>query len=141
MSKQNSKSAEPKNFIVPLVIYPFDVMVSVNQKHNQFAKSVIKKWDSSIMDDFKKSERLNAAGFTYFFTSESHFGCVIKINNFKCDAKGLSILVHEIFHAAEFVLRECGFKLNSNSHEGYAYLIGYLTEQIFSKLKVGKRYA
>jgi len=136
-SREN-KSIKPINFIVPLVIYPYDVMISINENYDQFGKAVIKKWDSTILDDFKKKERPNGVGLTYSFTSESHLCCMIKVDNFKCDAEGLSTLVHEIFHAVEFVLRKCGFELNNNSHEGYAYLIGYLTKQIFLKLKAGK---
>ncbi len=135
---KKAKSAKAINFIVPLVIYPYDVMISINENYDQFGKAVITKWDATILDDFKKNERPNGVGLTYSFTSDTHLCCMIKIDNFKYDADGFSTLVHEIFHAIEFVLRKCGFELNSSSHEAYAYLIGYLTKQVFSKLKVGK---
>ena len=123
------------NFIVPLIIYPFDVMVSINQDYDEFGKAVVKRWDSTILDDFKKQENVNQAGLAYVFTSESHLCAMIKMDGLVKDGKGLGSLVHEIFHVSEFVLRKCGLVLNENSHEAYAYLIGYLTQEIYAKLR------
>lgn len=127
-------STKSKNFIVPLVVYPFDVMVSINETYDQFGKAVVKKWDPSILDDFTKHTTHNQGALTYVFTSESHLCVMMKLNNFKKDGDGFGTLAHEIFHAVEFVLRRVGLTLNSSSFEAYAYLIGYLTKEIYSKL-------
>lgn len=129
------RKLKSQNHIIPTVIYCFDVMVSINEDYDQFGKSVIEKWDVDILDNFNKEQRINQQGLTYVFTSEKYLCCIIKINNFKKDAKGYATLSHECFHAAEFILRLCGVHLNDNSHEAYAYLLGYLIEQIHLNLK------
>ena len=46
----------------------------------------------------------------------------------------MGCLVHEIFHCTEFILSKVGIKLSNKSDEAYAYLIGYITENIFNHL-------
>lgn len=121
------------NFIIPLAIYPFDIMFSFNQNYDEFGKSVINKWPPTILEDFKKYEHPNGKGLTYIYVSETHLCCMVKIDYFNIN-KDHGILAHEIFHACEFILRKCGFELNSNSHEAYAYLIGYVTQEVYKKL-------
>lgn len=123
-----------KNFIIPCVIYPFNLMVSINESDDQFANSILKKYDAKILDDIQKQERINQNGLTYIYSSADLMVSIIKINNFQNDAIGKGTLAHEIFHATEFILRVCGFTLNNNSHEAYAYLLGYLTEQVYGKI-------
>ena len=43
-------------------------------------------------------------------------------------------LQHEIFHAVHFLMRRLRIKLKINSGEAYAYLIGYLTKEIYNKI-------
>jgi hypothetical protein len=44
-------------------------------------------------------------------------------------------LAHEVFHIASFVLDRVGMKLKvMASDEAYAYLISYLTEEIYKKI-------
>lgn len=50
------------------------------------------------------------------------------------DGRSHSTLAHEIFHAVDFIMRDIGMKLTEHSHEAYAYLVGYLTEQIYKRL-------
>jgi len=128
------KKAKSFNFIIPLVVYPFDCMVSLNENWDKFGVSVTKKWGAEILDDFTKSSHATSEGLSYVYTSDSMLCCMIKIHNFKKDAQGYSDLQHEIFHATEFILRKCGMELNSNSHEAYAYLCGYLTKEIYKKI-------
>lgn len=126
--------SKPQNFIIPMVIYPFDLMVSLNENYDQFAKAVLKKWSKTILDDFLKVDSCNRLGLTYIYTSDKHLCSMIKIENFKKDAAGIGTLTHEVFHATEFVLRKCGFVLNENSHEAYAYLNGYLMQEIYKRI-------
>lgn len=42
----------------------------------------------------------------------------------------ISTLAHEAFHAAYDILKRVGIPLSSSSEEAYAYLIGYITEQV-----------
>lgn len=41
---------------------------------------------------------------------------------------------HEIFHAVEGILEYCGVSYNPETSEVYAYVIGYLTGEIFKEV-------
>ena len=56
-------------------------------------------------------------------------GIVIALHGWKMDAKWLSYLAHECFHAAEYVADRCGLKHCDKSSEAFAYLI----ESIFRR--------
>ena len=51
------------------------------------------------------------------------------------DALYLSVLAHECFHAAEFVLRERGMTLTDASDEAYAYYIAWMFRECYRRLK------
>lgn len=60
--------------------------------------------------------------------------CIISVKDF--DIKNpdhMGTLAHEIFHAADLILREKGLRLDDSSDEAWAYLIGYITKQFYSK--------
>lgn len=48
----------------------------------------------------------------------------------------LAILNHEIFHCTCFILNRCGIQMSKKSDEAFAYLIQYLTEQIYNELDI-----
>jgi hypothetical protein len=48
---------------------------------------------------------------------------------------GVNTIAHEAFHIANGVLDDVGMKLCENSEEGYAYLIGWVAEQIEKTIK------
>jgi hypothetical protein len=50
------------------------------------------------------------------------------------DGMYLSVLAHECFHAAEFVLRERGMQLTDASDEAYAYYIAWMFRNIYKRL-------
>lgn len=50
------------------------------------------------------------------------------------DGKYLSVLAHESFHAAEFVLRERGMTLTDSSDEAYAYYIAWMFRECYRRL-------
>jgi hypothetical protein len=49
---------------------------------------------------------------------------------------GLATLNHEIFHCACFILERVGIIYSETSDEAYAYLIEYLTKQIYAELNI-----
>lgn len=69
-------------------------------------------------------------GTTYFFDKISF------IHMKSINKNMLSVLCHEIFHAVNNILSFIGISLSDESEEVYAYTIDYVTEKIFSYLKV-----
>ena len=47
-------------------------------------------------------------------------------------AKEIGALVHELFHAAYFILQKAGIDCNDSADEAYAYLLQFLSEKVFT---------
>lgn len=55
---------------------------------------------------------------------------IIALGSQETVADYLNTLTHEIFHAVFYILEHRGLKLTVDSQEAYAYLSGYIMEQI-----------
>lgn len=121
------------NFIIPLVIYPFDVMVSFGETNEEIDKH-FKKYNLSA-DDISMATITSRTvqGRTVMFSSNQ---TLIRLINYPKSFKDYGNLQHEIFHAVTFVMDRIGMKLVvEESDEAYAYLIDYLTVEIYKKIK------
>lgn len=121
-----------KNFVIPLIVYPFDVMVSFGQTDDELLKTLSK----SLTDDEIKDKKLwsiekNGDGRTVLFGSGQ---TLIRMPKVPKSVKEYGTLQHEIFHATEFILSHIGMSLCKKSDEAYAYLIGYLTTEIYKRI-------
>lgn len=59
---------------------------------------------------------------------------IIRIFKYPVTTDDYSIVVHEIFHSVQFTFDNIGIKLNNETSEAWAYLIDYITRQIFNKI-------
>jgi len=115
-------------FVIPLVIYPFDIMISINEKDEVLIKRLIEynntKEECELLLDF------TGTGRTVILPSNQ---TVIRL---RISKKLHGIISHEVFHAVSFIMERIGMKLEIElSDEAYAYLIGYVTDKIYEKLK------
>ena len=120
------------NFIIPLVVYPFEVMISIGEDGNQLEKR-LKKYNISD-DDLSSLDIVGntVMGRTVMFSTNQ---TVIKIPRVPITPMEWGNLQHEIFHAVTFVMDRIGMKLRiEESDEAYAYLIGYLTQKIYEHI-------
>lgn len=130
--------AKSYNFIVPLVIYEFDIMFSVGESNYRASKAVEQRLMDSDFKIFQDDELLfklpdTCNGRTVHNLEGSQ--TIIRLRNKPIDANGYAVLAHEIFHAVDFIMRRIGITLSSDSDEAYAYLIGYVTREFFKALK------
>lgn len=120
-------SKKSKNFIVPLVIYPFDIMVSFCQTDEELKKQLQKvgsEWD----------DKMKCVGMGSFCMNDKNQS-VIRLWNYPETCEQYGVLQHEIFHAVTFILDRMGMKLELfTSDEAYSYLIGYLITIIYSNI-------
>jgi len=118
------------NFIIDLVIYPFDIMVSVSETDNEF-KRAVKDYD--IKDDsianFKKHP-ISLARTTMLEGGQT----IIRLRRYDGTAEQRGTVAHEIFHATIFILNRIGMDLTLESDEAYAYLNQYITEKMYEQL-------
>ena len=117
-----------KNFIIPLVVYPFDVMVSLNQTDKQLKKE-LDRFENCEWDDDMKCPGVGRA----IITNKNH--SIIRLRNYPTTNVDYSHLQHEIFHIVTFVMEKIGLKLCLlKSDEAYAYLIQHLTKEIYDRI-------
>lgn len=118
-----------KNFIVPLVIYPYDVMFSVGQTNKEFKKSVKailrKEFYNDLVDDVICNMHESLQGRTWHHLIGGQ--TIIRVP----EKWEQGTLAHEIFHAVDYIFRRIRMPLCDESCEAYAYLIGYLTEEFY----------
>lgn len=122
-----------KNFIVPLVVYPFDVMVSLNQSDESLKKDLLKYYKSIEDVDYHFES----------YGEDNHLGTCIMLPNgqlliktkmYPVTNEDYAILVHEIFHAVCLVFHRIGIILTKETDEAWAYMIEYLTKEIYNKI-------
>lgn len=113
--------------IIPLHIYPFEVAVAFNLPYNELSKELQKILPKELHDEIDGLDgRYDAR--TYFF--EQGGQTVINFHEVSD-----SLIAHEAFHAACFILNHIGMQLTRESEEAYAYLIGYLVDEIHKAKK------
>lgn len=122
-----------KNFIVPLVIYPFDIMFSIGQSDRGLMKILKKRLPKTAFDICKQDECLLSFnemdnGRTLMIKDGGQ--TIIRVNKNPSHAT----IAHEIFHAISFLLIKLNMPLSLENDEAYAYLIGYVTEQFYKNI-------
>jgi hypothetical protein len=125
------------NKIIPMGLYPFDLMLSFNESDKE-VKKALKKFDitpknttETTIFDMDKSK--NKIGRMVMFIGKQ---TIIRLNFYPHvnNSFEMGLLQHEIFHTVGFMMSEISTPLVNETHEAYAYLIGYLTEKIYSEL-------
>lgn len=117
------------NFIVPCVVYPYDIFVSVLESDLKVTNKLKK-----ILSEDECSD-LN-------FLEDGYLGICCMLESGKVilrlrvnPLENCGVLVHEVFHAVEMIFNRIGLTHSRESSEAWAYLIEYLTNKILEKAK------
>ena len=127
-----------KNFILQVPPYPVEVMVSINETNDQLIRKV-KRWllnertKLSFVESIEQDDVKEIGGVVYDCAGCGTF--VLRISDPIKSAESHGCLAHEIFHVVEKVADHIGMKHCSGSSEAFAYMISYLTENIYKRLK------
>lgn len=125
------KKAKSLNFIIPLVIYPFDVMVSVGESEDQLEKTLDKYLDAKKEIVWRWHNETAVGRFCMFSSNQG----LIRLRKLPATPEDYGNLQHEIFHYVTHILDRIGMKLVlMKSDEAYSYMIGYLTKEIYKRL-------
>jgi len=122
-----------KPFIIPYVVFPFHVMVYFGQDREPLFNIASKYIDDEDLKEFREDEFKD--GYAAMFRSGAS---LIYCREEPRDPRTMGILSHEIFHAVSILLDRVEVHLTSSSEEIYAYLTGYLTEEIYKHIKLKK---
>jgi hypothetical protein len=115
-------------------IYPSDVLVFVDEK-NKGIKKRLRKIDYSNKEISRTLKKIKQSNGRCRMMSDGLVVMILKsdVNDF------YSKICHESLHATTFILDRIGVKFKLGvSDEAYAYLIGYISKEIFNKLETNK---
>ena len=118
------------NHIIELVVYPYDVMVSFGQTDEELkeALSTYELEESDIKHAIFGSDKTVRGRAVTFSNNAS----LIRLRDYPITSGDYACLAHEIFHCVTFIMERVGIKFDLNvSDEAYAYLVGYLTKEIY----------
>jgi len=119
-----------KHFYFDLGIYPFTIVVSVNETDECLFR-YLKKFRVANLQHAVLCEK----AYAKYVLWNNNVG-LIRMRSWKKDARHISALSHEICHIVISVLREVGMKISNNcgSDEAYCYLTSFITEKIYAQL-------
>lgn len=113
-----------KNFIVPLVVYPFDVMVSICQTDEEIEGELRKHLPERCYDELHLAELKNGVqGRAVMF---SNGATLLRLRHRVKYASVRGHLAHEVFHIVEMVMDRIDIKHSLECGEAYAYDYGYM---------------
>jgi len=116
------------HFIFNCEVYPFDIIVSVNQTDDE-----LKEWlpkTGLTKKDMKAVTKLGPS-VTGKCVMYKDTRTVIRILQHE-DSPIEFVIAHEIFHAAALIMDTVGIRLDEQTNsEAYAYLIGYITKEFY----------
>lgn len=126
------------SFIIDLVVYPFDILVSIEQSDKDFMRDIRKNIPPNCLKEFEKdSSILNLRETTNGRTISLESGeTIIRLKKWPITPRDSGIVAHEILHAVTFILWRMGIHFEiEKTDEVYAYLIGYITQKFYEKLQ------
>lgn len=85
-------------------------------------------WDDLDQSDLMDKVQDDAGGYT---GQKTDFSCVVIMPY----DYTMRLAIHEIVHAASFVLTACGIEYNNDNHEQLAYLIDYIYNEFEKNTK------
>jgi hypothetical protein len=120
--------ATVKSHRISYVIYPFDLLVSFHKNYSELEKELMDILPQDVhgeISSFNTKEKIS--GRTIMFSSGQTciWFRVLSHQN----------IAHEVFHAVEFLMDKIDVRLSRKSDEAYAYMIGYITNEIYDVIK------
>jgi hypothetical protein len=125
-----AKKIKKLNHIIRTDVYPFDFMFSFNETDAELIK-ILDKYGIDHQNHPWQFESDKVHGRTCVFESGQ---TLIRLPYFPETCEHYGCLSHEIFHGVEFLFYRLNMKLKKSSGEAYAYLIQYLTTEIYKQI-------
>lgn len=112
---------------IPIDLYNTFLIFVIGEESE--LKTACMKYNNGDKDYEELAERItpNITGKTALLSCGN---VVIWVN--RCDIRAIA---HEVFHAVYFVMDKVGIMLTNCSDEAFAYLAGYIGEQVFDAIK------
>lgn len=132
---EETQTRKHVSFVLHVPLYGVQCLVSLGQTdeelqerldaHKEDLNGTLKVKKFSL----KKTKKRSAADGVLVRSKKR--GPVLRMANFPETPYDFGVLQHEIFHLVFHILDKLGFELTHSSEEAFAYLQGYITEQIY----------
>ena len=121
------------NFIFPMYVYPFDLMVSIGQNDEEITGSLKK---AGVTKDVEMCHYGDNGAARYTIWPGGRNLCLIRLKFLPRSSHDYGMLSHEILHVVISAIRLIGGKISDcgSSDEMYTYLMSYITEQILKRI-------
>lgn len=120
------------NYILELPLYQRDILLSFGESDEEFTVSA-NKVDVLEKDDYKifHLNEIKSKRGRYIMLKGGQ--SIIRLNYIPkfIEPEEMGLLQHEIFHASTIILEDVGIKFKKQSEEAFAYLVQYITTEIF----------
>lgn len=121
------KNYKPNNFILSLDLYPFDVMVSINQDLKDLKK------DLKSVDINPKKFRLKSTSIATTYDVGGNRTLIV-FRDLANTPQDYGTISHEFFHVIENVFFIINLPHCDESSEAWAYALAYLIKKFYLKL-------
>jgi hypothetical protein len=115
--------------IIDYKIYPFEILVSFHDSFEELESIIKKKLPGNIHDGIELFKSTDLAKTVMFSNGTTCIWFTPKL--ISGGLWGHGVISHEVFHAVDFLMNKIGIRLSNKSDEAYAYLIQYLTNEIY----------
>jgi len=120
-----------KHFLINLDVYPFDVLVSINQTDDQL-KKVMRTLNvaKEIIDTMPTMSETSKGSTLMLPTNQT----IIRLKTLTNKHEFMAIIAHEALHATSFILNKVGIPFDQEaSEEAYTYLMQRICYIIYQK--------
>lgn len=117
-------------------VWPYDVVVCLGVSEKEFFDYMEAEFEKPFAE--KDLEHLRFDNIRGKSVILSNNALVLWLKEFPNKPEWYGHLAHEIFHIADMILWKAGLSESEDSDEAWAYLIGWLTETIYSRFKIAQ---
>ena len=124
-------------FLLKGIIYPYDTVVCLGVSKEEILQYMEKNYIDSLTSEDKDALEmpLNTKGRTLRLKNNAY---ILWTKYFPVNVEHFETLNHEIFHTSDMMLRKAGLSLSDDSDEAWAYMIGWMTREIYKNFKLCK---
>lgn len=127
-----------KNFIIRNKVYPFDIMISVDETD----VALLSRLEKHGIADKSEFNKLCLMGDTVFGRTVMFKGnqTLIRLRGNTPGERTHGVIAHEAFHATAYIMNRIGMKFKIGvSDEAYTYLMEYIINEIYKNFKAKKK--
>lgn len=125
--------AKRLNVIIHVPIYFCNVVFSLGETDKQFVDSCM-EYKGVSKKEVSALELEGSLGRCTWLKKPDYSSIALRVKIFPSDPDSYATLQHEIFHATHFILDKAGIKLCDHSDEAFAYLITFLTKEVYTHI-------